>query len=135
VECLFRDADRVMCERHLPGRAFSIILQGEQVLPPVCSNLMNQENAVSADASLTAQERHLLEYVASMAGVALGVSGLAQVEVVLDDRGRAWVLEVNPQPCLKEDSAAHRAAKQAGLSYADLCQWMVQDCLLAESLR
>jgi D-alanine-D-alanine ligase-like ATP-grasp enzyme len=80
-------------------------------------------------------DRRRLEHAASMAAVALGLSGLVQVETVLDHQGRPWVLEVNPSPSILEGSVAARAAAAARLPLAELCQWMVQECWMAESLR
>jgi D-alanine-D-alanine ligase len=134
LELMFASTSRVMCERYLSGRAFSVILQGEHALPPVSACRLSDETSESS-VPLSEHERRVVEHVASMAGVALGASGLVQVDVVLDDRGRPWVLEVNPLPCLGADSSAARAAAQAGLSLSELCQWMVQDCLMAESMR
>lgn len=130
----FEDADRLMCERYLSGRAYSVVLLGEQTLSPVPSRL---EGVPSADgaARLSPAESQQLQHAASIAGIALGVSGLAQVEAVLDDQGRTWVLEVSPLPSLADNSCAVQAAAEAGMSLSDLCQWMVSDCLLAESLR
>lgn len=134
LHTLFRDTSRVMCERLLPGRAYSIILQGEHALPPVPSHLEGIESPLPTPALTETQSRQL-QHVASMAGIALGMSGLVQVEVVLDEQGRSWVLEVNPLPALTEASPAALAAARDGLSLSELCQWMVSDCLLSESLR
>lgn len=128
---LFRDTDRILVERMLCGRAYSIVLQGEQALPLVPSRVVDED----ACGEPTDHERRRMEHVASMAAIALGLSGLVQVEVVLDHQGRPWVLEVNPSPSIVEGSVTARAAAAARLPLADLCQWMVQDCLMAESLR
>lgn len=131
---LFPATPRVICERSLQGRAYSVVLQGEVVLPPVPTALPGDVSH-SATQELSTHERQLLGHVASMTGVALGMSGLVQVEVVIDKHGRPWVLEANPLPALTEESVVARAAAAAGLSLAELCQWLVQDCLMVESFR
>jgi len=131
---IFPTTPRVICERLLSGRAYAVVLQGEQVLPPAPVALPG-EDAPATLHEPTMPARQLLGHVASMTGVALGMSGLVQVEVVIDNHGRPWVLEANPLPALTEDSVVALAAAKAGLSLAELCQWLVQDCLLMESFR
>lgn len=133
----FQHDDRVLVERFLRGREFAVTLLGERALSPVevpLPGATEQTTAPSEDA-LTARERQLLEHTALLAAGAIGAAGLVQVDLVLDQNGRPWVLEVNPSPALSETSPVGRAAAKAGLSMNDLCQWMVQDCLVAESLR
>ncbi len=67
-----------------------------------------------------------IEAVAAAACRALGTKGLARVDLRLDDRGQPWVLEVNTVPGLTDHSLAPKAAAQAGLDFADLCERMVQ---------
>lgn len=133
LHTLFQDANRVICERCLAGQAYSIILQGDHALPPVPSHLEGFDHCTTR--ALDDHHRQQLQHVASMAGAALGLSGLVQLEVILDEQGRPWVLEANPLPLLAEGSPAATAASLAGQSLAELCQWMVSDCLMAESLR
>lgn len=44
-----------------------------------------------------------------------GLRGYARVDVRVDQEGRPWILEVNPNPCISPDSGFMAAAKQAGL--------------------
>lgn len=119
--------DRVLCERLLSGRAYAVTLRGERVLPPVALD--------GEAAALSSNDRHVLEQVAQLASLALGTSGIVRVDVVLDKAGRPIVLDVNPFPSLVEQSVAARAAAAVGLTTVDLCQWMVHDSLVLESLR
>jgi D-alanine-D-alanine ligase len=49
-----------------------------------------------------------------------GLSGYARVDCRLDQGGRPWVLEVNPNPCLSRDAGLASAAEARGWSYRDL---------------
>ncbi|HTN74898.1 MAG TPA: hypothetical protein VL096_06610 [Pirellulaceae bacterium] len=134
----FADDDRVLCERFLRGREFAITLLGERPLPPVELPLPGEAGAqppAHTESQLTEHEKNLLEHTALLAAGAIGAAGLVQVDLVLDHNNRPWVLEVNTAPSLSETSPAARAAAKVGLSLNDLCQWMVQDCLVVESLR
>lgn len=57
---------------------------------------------------------------------ALGTQGLARVDLMLDDQGHPWVLEVNTIPGLTDHSLAPKAAAQMGMDFADLCEQMIQ---------
>ena len=52
-------------------------------------------------------------------------SGYARVDVRLDDRDRAWVIESNPNPQLSRDEEFAESARGAGLTYERLIQRIV----------
>jgi len=57
---------------------------------------------------------------------ALGCSGAARVDVILDDKGTPYVLEVNTIPGMTELSLFPRAAEAAGLDYPALVEEMLK---------
>jgi D-alanine-D-alanine ligase len=65
--------------------------------------------------------------------LALGCSGFGRVDVILDDAGHPWVLELNTIPGLTESSLMPLAAEAAGLSFEDLVQAMVDSAVVADS--
>jgi D-alanine-D-alanine ligase len=56
---------------------------------------------------------------------AVGGRDYGRVDVILDDAGGAWVLEVNTLPGMTETSLLPKAASAAGLAFETLCQRMV----------
>ena len=61
---------------------------------------------------------------------AIGTAGLVRVDLMLDEPGRPWVLEVNTVPGMTDHSLAPKAAARGGLSLGALC-----DRLLASALK
>ena len=52
---------------------------------------------------------------------ALGLRDLTRVDLILDDEGRPWVLEVNVCPGMTETSLVPMAAQARGMALRDLC--------------
>jgi len=67
--------------------------------------------------------------VAAAACRALGVKGLARVDLRVDARHQPWVLEVNTIPGLTDHSLVPKAAARIGIDFAELCDRMLQACL------
>ena len=67
--------------------------------------------------------------IARAAARALGVRDYGRVDLRLDDQGRAWVVDVNPNCDLAPDAGFARAASRANLSYDGLCWRLLQIAL------
>ena len=63
-----------------------------------------------------------IDHVARRIYRALGLSGFARIDMRMDDEGRVWILEVNPNPdlCYGEDFA--EGFERVGYSYTKLIQ-------------
>ena len=53
--------------------------------------------------------------VSIAAAYALACRGIARVDLILDDEGRLWVLEVNTIPGMTDTSLLPKAAEVAGI--------------------
>jgi D-alanine--D-alanine ligase len=62
---------------------------------------------------------------AARAFTELGCSGMARVDIIVDKSGTPWLLEVNTVPGLTELSLLPDAAKAAGISFAQLCERLI----------
>lgn len=58
---------------------------------------------------------------------ALGCEGWGRADVILDEQGRAWLLELNTSPGMTGHSLVPMAAKAVGMSYPDLCMHILAD--------
>jgi D-alanine-D-alanine ligase len=75
-------------------------------------------------------ERPLLQNLMDMARRCwhlFGLRGYARVDFRVDERNQPWVLEINANPCLSPDAGFVAAASQAGLSYKQVVERIVQD--------
>jgi D-alanine-D-alanine ligase len=130
----------VIVEPWIDGREFTVAVLGRDALPLL--EILSPRGLFDYEAKY---ESSLTEYrfdhglpqrcaeairdVAVAAAEALGTSGLVRVDLMLDREGRPWVLEVNTVPGMTEHSLAPKAADQAGLSMAALCDWMLRDAM------
>jgi len=70
-----------------------------------------------------------LRAIASHCWKFFNLSGYARVDFRVDGDNRPWVLEINTNPCLSPDGGFHAAADHNNLSFTDLVERIVNDCL------
>ncbi len=61
--------------------------------------------------------------------------GYVRVDFRVDAAGRPWILEVNANPCLSPDAGFAAAARQGGLSGADVVRRILADAFQASACR
>jgi D-alanine-D-alanine ligase len=76
-------------------------------------------------AQLTTDEREHIERIALRTYRALDLNGYARVDLRMDNRGRVYVLEANPNPNLAYGEDFSESAEAAGTSYERLLQRIV----------
>jgi D-alanine-D-alanine ligase len=59
-----------------------------------------------------------------------GLRGYARVDFRVDDQNRAWILEVNANPCLSEDAGFAAAVNQAGMTFTQAVEYILADALV-----
>ena len=63
---------------------------------------------------------------AEAACASVGIEGYARVDFMLDDRtGEDYALEVNTLPGMTPTSLMPQEAQALGLSFDDLCEWIL----------
>jgi D-alanine-D-alanine ligase len=67
---------------------------------------------------------------AELAFTTLRCEGMARVDMIVDEAGVPWVLEVNTVPGMTELSLLPDAARAAGVSFEDLCERLVDHARL-----
>jgi D-alanine-D-alanine ligase len=68
-----------------------------------------------------------LSALARQAWQVFGLRGYARVDFRVDAAGRAWIIEVNANPCLSPDAGFMAAAASAGITVADVARRILAD--------
>jgi D-alanine-D-alanine ligase len=135
-ECLRYDSEALV-ETRIPGPELTVgILDGE-ALPLVevrpkkgAYDYHNKYTRGATDylcpAPLDPGVTRAVQTAALGAFAAVGGRDYGRIDVILQPDGRPMVLEVNTLPGMTETSLLPKAAQAAGLSYAQLCQRMIE---------
>ncbi|MBI4293956.1 MAG: D-alanine--D-alanine ligase [Betaproteobacteria bacterium] len=124
--------DLVLAEQFIDGQELTAGILGAEALPLI--RLETPRDFYDYDAKYVAKDtRYVIpcglppETEAAIgqqalhAFAALGCRGWGRVDLILDAHGQAQFLEVNTSPGMTDHSLVPMAARQAGLSFEDLC--------------
>ena len=122
----------VLAEKFIDGPELTVAIVGEQVLPIIRietpREFYDYEAKYIADdtrylipCGLAARKEKELQALSLNAFRALGCRGWGRVDLMLDKRGRPYLLEVNTSPGMTDHSLVPMAARAVGVSYEDLC--------------
>ncbi|MCL4111986.1 UNVERIFIED_CONTAM: hypothetical protein GTU68_062417, partial [Idotea baltica] len=136
----FQFGDVGLVERAIPGSEWTVTVIDSQPLDPICIETPRSFYDFKAkyevdstryvfESSVSPSVVEQIQSVGLQACQSLGTSGVARADLRLDQFNRPWVLEVNTIPGMTKHSLVPKAARRAGMSFAQLCQKMV-DCSL-----
>lgn len=121
----------VIAEQFIHGEEYTVAVLGEDALPPI--RLETPHDFYDFDAKYLANDtRYLcpcglspaaeaeLRTLALDAFRAVGARGWGRVDVMRDDAGCFWLLEINTVPGMTDHSLVPMAAREAGLDFTDL---------------
>jgi D-alanine-D-alanine ligase len=134
--------DTVLVERYIPGREIQVAVMGNRALGAI--EIRPKGRFYDFEAKYTdGKADHLMPapigedaYAEALriglaAHVALGCRGVSRTDLRYDDTkgapGRFVVLEVNTQPGMTPLSLVPEIAAHAGIGFAELVSWMVED--------
>ena len=122
----------VIAEKFIDGPELTVAIVGDQVLPII--RIETPREFYDYEAKYIANDtRYLipcgvpekkekeLQGLSLKAFRALGCRGWGRVDLMLDKRGRPFLLEVNTSPGMTDHSLVPMAARAVGMSYEDLC--------------
>lgn len=132
----FRCGPEVMVEAYIPGRELTVGVLGDRALPVVeisaaggfydyKAKYDSGTTVYEVPASLPASLAARLQKMAVKAHAALGCRGGTRVDFRLTPEKRPFMLEVNTIPGMTETSLLPKAAREAGMEFEDLVEWIL----------
>ena len=122
----------VIAERFIDGPELTAAILGDEVLPLIRietprefydyeAKYIANDTRYHVPCGLPDKKEAQLRQLCLRAFRALGCRGWGRVDLMLDKRGRPYLLEVNTAPGMTDHSLVPMAARATGLSYEDLC--------------
>jgi D-alanine-D-alanine ligase len=134
----------LLAERFIPGRELTCAVMGDrtlgvtEILPAEGLGFYNYESKYAAGGSrhivpapVSSNVYELVQKLTLTAHKALGCRGVSRADFRYDDTpggsGELICLEVNTQPGMTATSLVPELAQHAGMSFAELVSWMVEE--------
>jgi len=122
----------VIAEKFIDGPELTAAILGDEVLPLIRietprefydydAKYIANDTRYHVPCGLPDKKEAQLRQLCLKAFRALGCRGWGRVDLMLDKRGRPYLLEVNTAPGMTDHSLVPMAARATGLSYEDLC--------------
>ncbi|MEN8179054.1 MAG: D-alanine--D-alanine ligase [Pseudomonadota bacterium] len=121
----------VLAERWIVGREYTVAILDEQALPLIrletphtfydyAAKYQADSTEYHCPCGLDARQEHALQSLALRAFDMVGARGWGRVDLMLDEAGKPWLIEVNTVPGMTDHSLVPMAAKQAGIGFDEL---------------
>ena len=134
----------VIAEEFIDGIELTGAILGEQALPLIKletprdfydyeAKYVSDDTRYIMPCGLPAKKEQELQELCLAAFRSLGCSGWGRVDLMLNKRGRPYLLEVNTSPGMTDHSLVPMAARAVGLSYEDLCVKILEGAELART--
>ena len=122
----------VIAEKFIDGPELTIGILGEQALPIIRietprefydyeAKYISNDTRYLIPCGVPPAKEKQLQALALRAFRALGCRGWGRVDLMLDKRGKPFLLEVNTSPGMTDHSLVPMGARAVGVSYEDLC--------------
>jgi D-alanine-D-alanine ligase len=122
----------VIAEKFIAGPELTVAIVGDEVLPIIRietprefydyeAKYIANDTRYLIPCGLSKAKEKQLQALCLKAFRALGCRGWGRVDLMLDKRGRPYLLEINTSPGMTDHSLVPMAARAVGISYEDLC--------------
>ena len=132
--------DRIIIERKLTGQEYTVAIIADQTLPSICvktnaefydfkSKYKSTSTEYLCPSGLSKRRELALQAFCFDAYSALGCTGWGRVDVITDDKGLFYLLEVNTVPGMTKSSLVPKAAEAAGIKFDDAVYQILETSL------
>ena len=137
LEEAFSYEDEVLAESYVKGREFSVGVVDGKAYPIIeiapIQGFYDYKNKYQAGstvetcpAALSKEQTERMQSYALQAFRALRLEKYARIDFMMDQEGRMYCLEANTLPGMTPTSLLPQEAAALGMSYADLCEKLIQ---------
>jgi D-alanine-D-alanine ligase len=134
--------ETMLVERFVPGRELTVAVMGDrplgviEIVPQGTWYDYEAKYAAGGSVHIIPAQIHAQAYeeaaaIAVAAHRALGCRGITRADLRYDDTGgepgRLYLIEINTQPGMTPTSLVPDAGRHFGISYAELCSWLVEN--------
>ncbi len=131
---------RVLVEQRVYGKELAQGILGDRYLPAVLTipagdrfdyEAKYQQGGAQeiCPAPISEEAQKLAGEVALKLHRGLGLEVYSRADIILDDQGQVWCLEVNSLPGMTAASLLPKEAAAVGMSYGELCEEIVQQSI------
>jgi len=131
----------VFAEQWVTGKEYTVAIVGDEILPPIRlqtdaefydfdAKYSSTDTQYHCPCGLDNEAENALKMLAKTAFDVVGGKGWGRVDVMQDNVGTFWLIEVNTVPGMTDHSLVPMAAKQQGMSFADLTLAILQTASL-----
>jgi D-alanine-D-alanine ligase len=127
----------VIAEKFIDGPELTVAILGDRVLPIIRivtprefydyeAKYIANDTQYLVPCGVSEKKEKELQALALKAFRALGCRGWGRVDLMLDKRGKPYLLEINTSPGMTDHSLVPMAARAVGISYEDLCMKVLE---------
>ncbi|MGB1310348.1 MAG: D-alanine--D-alanine ligase [Leucothrix sp.] len=121
----------VFAEQWVTGTEYTIAIVGDEALPIIRvetdsafydyeAKYESDETRYFCPCGLDAEAETAMQQFAKAAFDVLGASGWGRIDLMQDEQGEAWLIELNTTPGMTSHSLVPKAAAAAGMSFGEL---------------
>ncbi len=130
----------VMAEQYIQGQEFTVPILGRSALPVIRlqtphrfydfeAKYQANDTQYIVPCGLAADQEQKLQELAIKAFHAVGAKGWGRIDVMQNQQGEFFLLEINTVPGMTDHSLVPMAARQAGIDFDALCLRILEETL------